>query len=178
MRNLMVSAASFAVSITSSFSSAWAQGQGEAAPPPPPPPPLNPSTGGNLLDFFSHKTPYEFWLTCIIIAFGIIVLAFLFVGVKRLPADRRTEDYSRALIVITVVTAALILITAGYSDRQSAPAFGLLGTIIGYVLGRMGQPRTEPGGDAAPGAPQPAAGPEPPPPAPPAAGPAAAPSST
>lgn len=116
---------------------------GQESPEHPPPPPRNVSGGANLLDFFSSKTPYEFWLTCLIILFGLTVIFMLFVGLRRLPADRRPEDFSRALIVVTVVTAALILITAGYSDRQAAPAFGLLGTIVGYILGRMGQVRPD-----------------------------------
>jgi hypothetical protein len=107
----------------------------------PPVPPPNPSSGGNLINFFSsNKTPYEFWLTCLIIAFGLAVLTMLFLGLRRLPADRRPEDYTRSVMVITVITASLILITAGYSDRQAAPAFGLFGTIVGYILGRMGRP--------------------------------------
>jgi hypothetical protein len=44
------------------------------------------------------------------------------------------------LIVITVITGSLILITAGYSNEQIAPAFGLFGTVIGYMLGRMSPP--------------------------------------
>ena len=39
--------------------------------------------------------------------------------------------------MITVITGSLILITAGYSNDQIAPAFGLFGTVIGYMLGRM-----------------------------------------
>ena len=39
--------------------------------------------------------------------------------------------------VITVITGSLVLITAGYSNEQIAPAFGLFGTVIGYMLGRM-----------------------------------------
>ena len=35
-----------------------------------------------------------------------------------------------------VVTAGLYLIVAGYSDTQIAPMMGLLGTIIGYLLGK------------------------------------------
>ena len=115
--------------------------------PPAPSPPLNASTGGNipgaaLFGFFSSKTPYEFWLTCLVVVFGLIVLLVLFIGARTLPSDHRSDDFSRTVIVITVVSASLLLISAGFSDRQSAPAFGLLGTIVGYVLGRMGQQRT------------------------------------
>jgi len=56
---------------------------------------------------------------------------------------------------VSVITGSLLLITAGYTNEQVAPAFGLFGTIIGYMLGRMhqgqaGQPAETPPGHAAP----------------------------
>jgi uncharacterized membrane protein YfcA len=111
---------------------------------PPPPPTPNPGSGGNLFEFFTGKTPHEFWLTVIIIMFGLTVL-FLLLWALRSTPERRPEDISRALIVITVITSSLILITAGYSNEQVAPAFGIFGTIVGYMLGRMSdQGRTAP----------------------------------
>jgi len=108
-----------------------------------PPAPLanpmpNPSSGGNLAEFVFKKSPYEFWLTCLIITFGLMVLG-LYINAIRNIHNRRPEDVSRALIVITVITGSLVLITAGYSNEQIAPAFGLFGTVIGYMLGRMSQ---------------------------------------
>jgi glycerol uptake facilitator-like aquaporin len=98
----------------------------------------NPSAGGNigLAQFFSSRTPYEFWLTCIIIAFGLVVIVLLLWHFRSVP-DRRTEDVARAVIVVTVIVGTLILVTAGYSNDQIAPAFGLFGTIVGYMLGRL-----------------------------------------
>jgi DMSO reductase anchor subunit len=108
--------------------------------PPAPPAPVNPSpspgSAGNLTSFIFKKSPYEFWLTCLIIAFGLAVLALYIYAIRNIQ-NRRPEDVSRALIVITVITGSLILITAGYSNEQIAPAFGLFGTVIGYMLGRM-----------------------------------------
>jgi O-antigen ligase len=95
---------------------------------------------GNLADVLFKKTPYELWLTCLIIAFGLIVMGLYIYSIRGI-ADKRPEDVSRALIVITVVTSSLLLITAGYSNEQIAPAFGLFGTIIGYMLGRMSPAR-------------------------------------
>jgi hypothetical protein len=117
------------------------------SPTPPPEPPANPAPGGNLSNFVFHapKTHIELWLTLLIIGFGLIVLSFYIYAVRNIP-DRRPEDLSRPLIVVTVITGALILITAGYTNEQIAPAFGLFGTIIGYMLGRMSQPA--PGGAA------------------------------
>jgi glycerol uptake facilitator-like aquaporin len=107
------------------------------APPSPPANPLpSPGSSGNLGDFIFKKAPYEFWLTCLIIAFGLTVLALYIYAIRNID-NRRPEDVSRALIVITVITGSLVLITAGYSNEQIAPAFGLFGTVIGYMLGRM-----------------------------------------
>jgi hypothetical protein len=112
----------------------------------------NPTKGANLTDFFSGKTPYEFWLTCLLGIVGIIIIVLLIVALRSIPR-RRPEDVTRPIIVVTIVFGTLILVTAGYSNQQIAPAFGLLGTIVGYILGR---------GSAS----QPASGPptEPPPP--------------
>ena len=105
-------------------------------PTPPANPTPNPGSGGNLTEFIFKKAPYEFWLTCLIILFGLTVLALYIYAIRNIQ-DRRPEDVSRALIVITVITGSLILITAGYSNDQIAPAFGLFGTVVGYMLGRM-----------------------------------------
>lgn len=118
-----------------------------------PAPPPNPGSGGNLADFIFKKSPYEFWLTCLIILFGVTVLALYIYAIRNIQ-NRRPEDVSRALIVITVITGSLILITAGYTNEQIAPAFGLFGTVIGYMLGRMSNtpgpaPGTEPGAPTA-----------------------------
>jgi hypothetical protein len=71
--------------------------------------------------------------------FGLVVLGLYIYAIRNI-SDRRPDDISRALIVITVITGSLLLITAGYTNEQVAPAFGLFGTIIGYMLGRMNRP--------------------------------------
>jgi hypothetical protein len=98
----------------------------------------NPSIGGNLVNFLSARTPYEFWLTCVIGLIGLLIIAALILSVSRVQ-HRRADDISRPVIVITVITGTLILVTAGYSNEQIAPAFGLFGTIVGYMLGRMSE---------------------------------------
>ncbi|MEN3385341.1 MAG: hypothetical protein V7608_5385 [Hyphomicrobiales bacterium] len=115
---------------------------------PAPPSVPNPTDGGNLVDFFNKKTPYEFWLTCVILLFGLIVIGLLTFGMKGIQG-RRPEDLSRSLIVVMVITSALVLITAGFSNDQIAPAFGLFGTIVGYMLGRLSSPQAAAGTDHA-----------------------------
>lgn len=124
----------------SSWAAAWAQ----QAPGMRPPPPTfqNPVSGGNLrpgaslVEFFSSRTPLEFWLTCIIAVYGLIVL-FMLLWALRGVQDRRADEVSRSVIVVTVIFGALILVTAGFTNEQTAPVFGLFGTIVGYILGRM-----------------------------------------
>ena len=120
-----------------------------------PPDIVNPSSGANLvrrgpglIDFFSSRTPYEFWLTCLIIGFGVVVVTLLLWHMRGIK-NRRSEDVSRSVIVVTVIVGSLILVTAGFSNDQIAPAFGLFGTIVGYILGRMS--RTDTGETELPG---------------------------
>jgi hypothetical protein len=107
-------------------------------PPLRPPELINPGRGSNigLGEFFGTRTPYEFWLTCIIIAFGFGVILLLLWHFRSMP-EHRPEDVARAVVIVTVIVGTLILVTAGYSNDQIAPAFGLFGTIIGYILGRL-----------------------------------------
>lgn len=107
---------------------------------PPPPELKNPNIGANLTGFFTSKTPYEFWLTCLICFFGLAVIYALLFGLRR-SAHARPEDIARPIIVVTVITGTLMLITVGYNNEQIAPAFGLFGTIVGYMLGRFAQPQ-------------------------------------
>lgn len=112
---------------------AWAQ-QAPAAPSKPnpvPAPPMSPK----LIDFFSGKTPYEFWLTCVILAAGL-VFAYLAVSFLRQIRREELEHATRAMTILFVIIATMVLITAGYNNEQIAPAFGLFGTIVGYILGR------------------------------------------
>ena len=101
----------------------------------------NPSTGANLIGFLSSKTPYEFWLACMIGIFGVAII-FALISTLRRVNNVRPEDIARPIIVVTVITGTLILITVGYSNEQVAPAFGLFGTIVGYMLGRLSQSPT------------------------------------
>jgi hypothetical protein len=131
--------------------------------PPPPNLPANPlpsptttriPSGGGLSNLIFHKSPYEVWLTLLIMTFGLIVLGLYIYAIRNIP-HRRADDISRAVIVVSVITGSLLLITAGYTNEQVAPAFGLFGTIIGYMLGRMnqgqaGQPAESPPDHAAP----------------------------
>jgi hypothetical protein len=111
----------------------------------PPPPVLQnpPSSGATLAGFFSSKTPYEFWLTCLIGILGLAIIGALIFSLRKV-ANARPDDIARPVIILTVITGTLILVTVGYSNEQIAPAFGLFGTIIGYMLGRFAQSAAAP----------------------------------
>ncbi|MVA59570.1 hypothetical protein [Agrobacterium vitis] len=47
-----------------------------------------------------------------------------------------TGEFQKPLLIIVIIFSAILLITAGYSDAQIAPAFSLLGAIVGYLFGR------------------------------------------
>jgi FtsH-binding integral membrane protein len=108
----------------------------------PPNLPANPPRGANnfssLTDFFGGRTPYEFWLTIVIIAFGLLIILLLLRYFRTTPGYH-PQEMVRSVVVVTVIIGTLILVTAGYSNEQIAPAFGLFGTIVGYILGRIGQ---------------------------------------
>ena len=103
----------------------------------------NPDNGGNLARFFTAKTPYEFWLSCLIVFLGLAIIGALILALRRIE-NARPEDFARPIIVVTVIIGTLLLVTVGYNNEQIAPAFGLFGTIVGYLLGRLAQTQPPP----------------------------------
>lgn len=95
----------------------------------PSPPGENNSGPQNPLNTFA------FHLSEIIIGFGLAVLIGQFLMLRRV-GQLTGDDIARNCAITIVVTAALVLVIAGYSSSQIAPAFGLFGTIVGYLLGR------------------------------------------
>jgi hypothetical protein len=86
------------------------------------------------MDQLKLNADFQLKLTILVTVFGIIGLIFVAVLFRsEIAAD--TEKIVRLVIVVIVVTASLILIAGGYSTDQTAPAFGLFGSIIGYILG-------------------------------------------
>ena len=102
-----------------------------------PEPPVidNPPVPGGF--FSTQLIPFQFWLAVVILVFGLI-LSVLTIRFLASTVARKTEEAIRALIVLWVIIGTLTLIAAGYSDQQIAPAFGLFGTIVGYILGKSG----------------------------------------
>jgi hypothetical protein len=94
----------------------------------------NPSDGSNLIAFNPIES-MQFWLTLIVIICGLGIFAgqlLLLRSVNNLTADEIVRNCAITIVIIF----ATILIVAGYNSQQTAQAFGLFGTLIGYLLGR------------------------------------------
>jgi hypothetical protein len=83
----------------------------------------------------------EFYLSIIVLVFGIVVilLEVLLIRSNKIAA----EDTIKFVTITLIITSTLFLITAGYDNDQIAPAVGLLGTIAGYLLGRINNSRNQ-----------------------------------
>lgn len=83
----------------------------------------------------SSRSDMEIKLSLGVLAFGLILV--IFTGIVAYKKNSGwDQEATRIFAVSVIVTAGLFLITAGYSDQQIAPMFGLLGTIVGYLLGK------------------------------------------
>jgi hypothetical protein len=78
---------------------------------------------------------FEFQLSIIVLSFGflIVLIEVFLIKTRRISS----EDSIKFITITLIITSTLFLITAGYSNNQIAPAVGLLGTIAGYLLGKM-----------------------------------------
>jgi hypothetical protein len=89
-----------------------------------------PPPSGN---FLSH---YEGELSIIIIALGVVVMVALSIILWK--KESSADDAIRAYALVLIIIGTIVLICAGYSNDQIAPAMGLFGTVAGYLLGRKG----------------------------------------
>lgn len=97
--------------------------------PPVPEPTADVSNAPNLM------TSFEFYLSCIVLVFGLIgIFAIYKLGKNR---NLNNEEILKLFLVTVIVVAVLFVISAGYGDRQIAPAMGLFGSVIGYLFGRQ-----------------------------------------
>lgn len=95
-------------------------------------PPAHASTSASSGARFVSQNEGE--LTLIIVALGIVViLAVSSILWKRASSP---DEATRAYALILILIGTMVLICAGYSNDQIAPAMGLFGTVAGYLLGR------------------------------------------
>lgn len=98
-------------------------------------PPPNPSIGDNLTGAFNPITSPQFFVCGLTIGFGLIVL-FVQYSLLRRVNHLSADDVLKNFSILIVIVGASVLVIAGYNSQQTAQAFGLFGTIIGYLLGR------------------------------------------
>lgn len=77
-------------------------------------------------------------MSAAVLLFGAVVIAL-----AAFASRRSAEDSLKLYGTIMIVTMAVFLVVAGYDDKQIAAPLGLLGTIVGYLLGRASRPTTE-----------------------------------
>ncbi len=107
-----------------------AQDSSNAIPDNPPPEPAD--LGSRAVTPLSRL---EFTLSMTVLVFGLLVILLEIFLIKNKKIS--SEDTIKFIIITLIITSTLFLITAGYSNDQIAPAVGLLGTIAGYLLGRI-----------------------------------------
>ena len=79
---------------------------------------------------------FEGELSLVIVGLGVVVLLALTLLLWK--KDASAEDAIRAYALVLIIIGTVVLICAGYSNDQIAPAVGLFGTVAGYLLGRKG----------------------------------------
>jgi hypothetical protein len=93
------------------------------------------SASGSTINHANPLNTYQFYLSLIIIVFGLLVITAQMLMLRRVQT-LNSDDIARNCVITLVTTAALVLVIAGYDSAQIAPAFGLFGTVVGYLLGR------------------------------------------
>jgi len=83
--------------------------------------------------------PVEIIFSIAVLGFGVgLIVLFTAKVLSKGPLWRGM--YLRLVVLSIVVTAGLFALTAGYSEAQISPMMGLLGTLVGYLLGRESPP--------------------------------------
>lgn len=72
-------------------------------------------------------------ISAVVLAFGLLVILL---SAYLIRSGKHTEDVLRIFGTILIIVMAVFLVVAGYTDKQIAPVMGLLGTIVGYLLGK------------------------------------------
>ena len=74
-------------------------------------------------------------LVVAILVFSLLIALFMF---RLLRSEYRypVDQILRLFGTLFILTSVLVLVVAGYTKDQMAPAMGLLGTIAGYLLGK------------------------------------------
>src|SRR5436190_7933107 len=75
-------------------------------------------------------------LALVVIGLGVLVVIALSIFLRTKSAS--ADDAIRAYAITLIIIGTMVLICAGYSNDQIAPAMALFGTLAGYLLSRKG----------------------------------------
>ena len=106
------------------------------------------SSGSNLplpeaaKDKRGYLSRYEYIAAIIIALVSLISLSMQFFLLRQVP-KLKAEDTLRTFGVTLIIMGSLLLIALGFDSIQIAPAMGLVGTIAGYLLARVGRKENE-----------------------------------
>lgn len=81
-------------------------------------------------------TNREVYLTTAVLIFSLIVIFLNFLLLWKVPDVITPENLLVNFTITLIVVGTLYLITAGFSGEDIAPALGLFGTLVGYLLGK------------------------------------------
>lgn len=76
-------------------------------------------------------------MSSLILTFGLIICA---IGGYFLKKGADPDSLLKFFGTIVIIMGALFLVVAGYDDKQIGPVMGLLGTMVGYLLGKGASP--------------------------------------
>ncbi len=99
-----------------------------------------------------HWTSIEIVLSFSVLVFGAMVFALQTWLIVRMPLNWTPNAILRFNGLSLIITGAILLVTAGYSNEQMTPVIGLLGAIAGYLLGSVEKPEEKRPGSQAIGA--------------------------
>ncbi len=81
---------------------------------------------------------------------GFVVLTMQFVLFLRAPERASANDIMRAFLTTLILISVVALVGVGYSERQVQPALGIIGTLLGYLMGKGTLAGDQPSPHAAP----------------------------
>ncbi len=80
-----------------------------------------------------HWEANELTIGSMILGYGLIVIG---ISAWLMVRGKDSEAVLRMVAVISAVVLSGFLLVVGYDDKQMNPVIGLLGTIVGYLLGK------------------------------------------
>lgn len=86
------------------------------------------------------RTELEQDLTYALLVFAFLVILVLAGLAIRAPKSWSPDSILRVFGIALILPLAVVLVVAGYSEKQMAPVMGLLGVVAGYLLGHSQKP--------------------------------------